>query len=271
MWTALALATVLNLAPAQQSLELKNVRTTHGILGQERKEDKLLPGDVLVVAFDIEGLQVKDDGQILYAMGMELTSLDKIDKKDGKPKKMFTRDPQDLVAVNTLGGTTLPAFALSVIGTDTDPGKYSLAVTVRDRQTKAEKTLVKTFEVLRPAFGFVQVRFANSALEPVPGLGVPGQRLNLHCALVGFQLDKDKLPYVTFEMQVYDDAGKVTVKKPFKGDIKTDLKSTPGMMNFLPIPLDLNRAGKYKVVIRAKCNISGKTAEQTLDLTVLGK
>src|SRR4051812_9961655 len=103
MWTALALTTVLTVTPAQQSLELKNVRTTHGILGQERKDDKFLPGDVLVVAFDIEGLKVKEDGQILYAMGMELTL-------KGKPKPEFKKDPQDLVAVNSLGGTNLPAF-----------------------------------------------------------------------------------------------------------------------------------------------------------------
>jgi len=275
MWAALALTTVLNLAPAQaqQPLELKNVRTTHGILGQERKEDKLLPGDILVVAFDIEGLSVKENGSVLYAMGMELTSLDKADK-DKKPKKMFTRDPQDLEAVNTLGGSTLPAFALSVIGTDTEPGRYNLKVIVRDRQTKAEKVLNKTFEVLPKALGFVQVRFTSSSLEPAPPLGVPGQRLHLYCALVGFQYDmKENLPHVTFEMQVYDDAGKPTLAKPFKGDLKPDLKkkNSAEMMTFLPIPLELNRAGKYKVVLKAKDNIGGKSTEQSLDLNVLGK
>jgi len=273
MWAALALTTVLNLAPAQtqQSLELKNVRTTHGILGQERKDDKLLPGDVLVVAFDIEGLSVKEDGRILYAMGMELTSLDKLDKEKKTPKKMFTRDPQDLEAVNSLGGSTLPAFALSVIGTDTEAGRYNLKVIVRDRATKAEKVLNKTFEVLPKALGFVQVRFTNTAAEPAPALGVPGQRLYLHCALVGFQFGKDNLPHVTFEMQVYDDAGKPTLAKPFKGDLKPDLKKTPEMMTFLPIPLELNRPGKFKVSIKAKDNVGGKTAEQSLDLNVLGK
>src|SRR5262249_53909617 len=53
MWAALALTTVLNVAPAQ--LELKNDRMTYGVLGQERKGDTLYPGEMLVVAFDIEG------------------------------------------------------------------------------------------------------------------------------------------------------------------------------------------------------------------------
>lgn len=262
MWAALALMTVLNVAPAE--LELKNVRTTVGVLGQERKDDKLLPGDVLVVAFDIDGLQVKDDGRVLYAMGMELT-------KKGKEKPEFKRDPQDLEAVNSLGGTSLPAFALSVIGTDTAAGEYSLKVTVRDRQGKTEKTLTKSFEVLPAALGFVQVRFTSGSGEPAPAVAVPGQRLYLHCALVGFGLSKEKLPHVTFEMQVLDESGKPTLEKPFKGDIKTDLKNTPGMMTFLPIPLELNRAGKFKVAIKAKCNISGKTADQLLDLNVIAR
>src|SRR3954447_4849741 len=104
MWAALALTTVMSVAPAQ--IELKNVRSTYGVLGQERKDDKILPGDLLVVAFDIEGLKVKDDGRVLYAMGMELT-------KKGKEKPEFKRDPQDLEAINSLGGSTLPAFALT--------------------------------------------------------------------------------------------------------------------------------------------------------------
>jgi hypothetical protein len=261
MWTAVALTTVMSLAPAQ--LELKNVRTTYGIMGETRKDDKLLPGDVLVVAFDIEGLKVKDNGQVLYSMGMELT-------KKGKPKPEFKRDPQDLEAENSLGGTTLPAFALSVIGTDTVPGDYTLKVTVKDRLGKTEKVLEKQFEVLKPKLGFVQVRLTSGNGDPVPPVAVPGQRVYVHCALVGFQLGKEKLPHVTFEMVVLDDAGKPTVPKSFKGDIKTDLKATPGMMTFVPRALDLNKAGKYKIVIKAKDNNGGEMAEHTMSLNVLG-
>lgn len=265
MWAALALTTVLHVAPAQQQLELKNVRTTYGVLGQERKEDKLLPGDVLVVAFDIEGLKVKDDGRVLYSMAMELT-------KTGAKKPEFKREPQDLEAVNSLGGSTLPAFALSIIGTDTAPGEYTLKVTVQDRSVKgAEKVLEKKFEVKKPELGFVRVRFTNGAADPVPNIAVPGQRVFLHHTLVGFGLGKDKLTNVSFEMQVLDEKGKPTVAKPFKGDIKTDVSKTPDLMEFVPVPLELNRAGKFKVVIKATCNISKKSTEQALDLTVLGK
>src|SRR5437868_3494061 len=98
MWATLALAAVLQPAPAQQSakLTITNARTTYGILGQERKSDKLLPGDIFVVSFDIEGLQVKDDGKVEYSMSMELKN------KDGKVQ--FKKEPQDLEAINALGG-----------------------------------------------------------------------------------------------------------------------------------------------------------------------
>src|SRR5262249_46660303 len=60
MWATLALSAAL-MAPSQKgTLELKNVRMTRGILGQERTDTKLLPGDVFVVAFDIDGLKVKE-------------------------------------------------------------------------------------------------------------------------------------------------------------------------------------------------------------------
>jgi hypothetical protein len=265
MWAALALTTVLT-APAQAGgdLAVKNVRSTHGLLGQTRKDDKLLPGDVLVLAFDIDNLKVKDDGTILYAMGVELTQ--KV--KGGKAKPILKRAPQSMEAVNTLGGTTLPGFALQPIGIDYTPGEYTLTVTIKDEGVKPAKTvtLEKTFEVMPIKFGFVQVRVTSPLLDAAPPVGVRGQMLPLHCSLVGVEANKGKLADVTFEMVVLDAEGKPTVAKSFKGDIKNQV--TP-VMQFQPIPLQLNRAGKFTVVIKATDNIAKKSIEQKLDLTVL--
>jgi hypothetical protein len=261
MWAALALTTVLNVAPAQ--LELKNVRTTYGILGQERKDDEFLPGDVVVVAFDVEGLKVKPDGRVQYAMGMELT-------KKGKNKPEFKHEPDDREAMNSLGGSTLPMFVNSVIGTDTAPGEYVLKVTVRDRQVKgSEKVLEKAFKVKKPDLGFVRVRFLSFRGDPVPPIAVAGQRIDLNFMLVGIESGKDKLPHVSFEMQVLDSAGKSVLEKPFKGDLRDDVTKTLGQMTFVPIPLELNRPGKFKVMLKATDNISKKKTELALDLDVL--
>ncbi len=265
MWTAVALTTVMTLAPAQ-GIELKNARSTYGIMGETRKDDKLLPGDIFVVHFDIEGLKVKDNGTVLYSMGMELT-------KKGKKKPEFKRDSQDLEGELSLGGTTLPSYAMTTIGTDSDPGEYTFKITIKDRLGKTEKVLEKTFEVLQPKLGFIQVHLSAPSRDAVPPIAVVGQRIYVHSPLVGFKLGKDKLPHVSFEMTILDDAGKPTVAKAFKGDIKTDLKATPtpGVMDFIPRALELNKLGKYKIVIKAKCNISNESVEQTLNLTVLGK
>src|SRR5688572_19950855 len=102
MWVSYVLTTALSLTPGQPGdLELVNARVTYGVLGQERpdsKAPKLLPGDVFVVSFDINNLKVKKDGRVQYSMGMELT-------RKGKLKPEFKKDPLDLEALNTLGGS----------------------------------------------------------------------------------------------------------------------------------------------------------------------
>jgi hypothetical protein len=262
MWTAVALTTVMTLAPAQ-TLELKNVRTTYGLMGETRKNDKFLPGDVLFVAFDIAGLEVKPNGGVQYSIGRELTM-------KGKKKPEFKEELRDYDAELNLGGTTLPASVYYPITPDAVSGEYTLKVTVKDRQTKKEKVLEKTFEVLSTKLGLVQVFLTSSRGDPVPPVAVPGQRIYVHYTLVGFKLSKEKQqPHVTFEMIVQDDAGKPTVKKAYKGDIKMAQKDTPGMMEFLPRQLDLNKPGKYKIVLKATDNLSKETVEQTMNLTVL--
>jgi len=121
MWATLALSAI-TLAPAQGQLELTNVRITNGVLGQERKDTKLLPGDIFVVTYDIDGLKVKDDGRVRYSMGMELT-------RQGKAKPEFSKAPEDKDALLHLGGTRLPSYATAIIGTDTPPGTYTMTVT----------------------------------------------------------------------------------------------------------------------------------------------
>lgn len=261
MWTAVALTTVMTLAPAQ-GLELKNVRTTYGIMGETRKDDKILPGDVIILAFDIDGLKVKDNGKVEYSMGMEFT-------KKGAAKPVFKRDPTELEAYNSLGGSTLPAFAIYSLAPDIAAGQYTLKVSVKDLAGKGEKVLEKTYEVVAPKFGFIRVRLTSASEDPAPAIAVTGQRVLFFCSLANVKLGKDKKPNVTFEMNILDDAGKPVLPTPYKGTITTELKDPAGIMTFLPRQLDLNRAGKYKIVVKAKDNIGDATAEHTMGLNVL--
>jgi len=263
MWRALALVAFLAVSPVQaQDLELKNVRMTYGPLGQERKDDKFLPGDSVVFTFDIEGLKVQENGRIEYAMGMELT-------RKGKAKPEFKQDPQDTVADARLGGNALPAFAVASLGIDAEPGEYTMKVTIRDRLAKTEKELVKTFNVVKSQFSFVRVHLTNSAGEPNPPAGYPGQGIWLNYCLVGYEVGKDDNPDFDVEIIVLDDAGKPTLGKSLKSEIRKGLKNAPKFMPFQPSRIELNRAGKFTLMLKSTDKLSKKTTETKLDLNVL--
>jgi len=274
MWTTLALMSAMNWTPAQAGqLELKNVRVTYGILGQERKDTTYLPGDLVVLAFDIEGLKVADDGQVKYSMSMELL--------DSKGKSLFKKDPQDTIAVNTLGKARLPAFALTEVGTDTAPGKYTMNVVVTDvaAKPKASVELKRDFEVKAAQFGIVRPGFMYigsndkqiGGAQIAPPVGVPGQSLLFNFAVVGFDLKGDKMqPNVSVKMEVKDESGEAVLKTPFKGVAK-EIDEEAKKLRVIPfqLPMQLNRSGKFKVVVTATDEHTGKSTSQTLELKVV--
>src|SRR5947208_12111302 len=98
MWTTLAMTAALAFAPAQGELTLTNVRPTYGLFGPTRKDAddlKLLAGEVLLIAFDIEGLKVAPDGEVQYSVGIEVTN-----NKDNKT--LFKAEPEEQKANNIL-------------------------------------------------------------------------------------------------------------------------------------------------------------------------
>jgi hypothetical protein len=261
MWATLALATTLNLAPAQGGeLDFKNIRATYGFLGPERKDAALLPGDVYVVSFDIDGLTVGKDDIIRYAMGVELFN--------AKKESQFKTEPRPMEVVNTLGGSRVPANANAQVGANTEPGKYTLVVTVQDRTSNKSKQLTQEFEVLKPAFGLA--RFAlSSTNEPVPPIGAVGQTYFLNAWVVGATFDDKGVANISAEMTVTDEAGKPTMSQPVQA--AQDRSEQARKLKVVPIGfmINLNRAGKFKLNVTVTDRGTGKKAEQSMDLTVL--
>lgn len=250
--------------PAQQSgqLSLKNARMVYGRFGQDRKESKLLVGDVFWLAYDIEGLQVKEDGVVLYTVGMELVN------KEGK--SIFKQSPTDQTAINSLGTGRKVAYAYLEIGTDTVPGEYTLTVTVADRLSKATQSLPFKFEVLKKRLGFVQVGLTQAEFRPTPPVAVPGQEFWINFAVTGFALSEKKQPNLSIEMQVFDLATKQpTLTKPILGEIK---EVEEKFKEFIPWshPMFLNRPGKYRVRVTATDNNAAKAVQSIeMDFEVL--
>ncbi len=262
MWTTVAVLASLSLAPNQAgSLSLTNQRITYGIHGAPRTDIRVLPGDSLCVAFDIEGVKVDDAGKVLYSIATEVF--------DSNNRSQFKNSPRDQEAVNSLGGNRLPATAFLDIGLDQLPGEYTLKVTVTDRAARASKELTQKFTVLPKAFGLVRLTTTTDpeGHHPAPFVG-DGQSLWLNFGVVGFTRGPTKQPNVTVEMVIRDAAGKPTLAKPFTGAVADKVpENVLGLpMQFL---LSLNRDGKFTVELTATDQLSKKTAKATFPLTVL--
>jgi len=267
MWTTLALMTTLTMAPAQAGEpEIKNARFTYGILGQLRKEEKFLPGDTVFLMFDVEGMKTRDDGRVLYSQMIEVL-------KKGQAKPVLRRE-FETETTNVLGKGSFRSWAWWPVPRDSEaPGEYTLKLTVKDRGTGKTAVHSKKFEVPKTGIGFIQLRLLTPAAGdevPAAPVCVAGQKVLLHHSLVGFEPDKkERQVNVSITIRVLDEAGQPTLTKPFKGDVKGDEKDAPGIMYLRPYLMELNRPGKFKIELAAVCNVSGKKAKETLDLTVL--
>jgi len=255
---ALGLATTPALA-----LELTNPRNTYGELGGTRPEAPLLPGDVLFVGFDIEGISINADGNVVYTMGMEL--------QDKAGKSIFKQEPAQKSDYVPLGGNKLPARAYITVGLDQMPGEYVLKVTVTDTVTKTAKTLDRKFTVAPKEFGIVAVYLSvdERGQIPSPTTGVVGQSLFVQFGIVGFGRDVvKKQPNVSIEMQPLDEAGKPTISKPnvFNLDAGVDEKDPGFSVRFL---VPLTRAGKFTVRLKATDKVSNKTYTFDVPLAVV--
>jgi hypothetical protein len=273
MLPTLLLMSAVALTPTQGSggLQLTNARNTFGELGGTRPEGKLLPGDFLFVAFDIEGITITPEGSVDYSMALELV--------DKAGKSIFKNDPTRRNDYTPLAGNKLPARAFVFIGLDHQPGEYTMKVTVTDlgNAAKPSQTLVRKFEVAEKAFGIVAV---NTTIDPArqistPTTGVVGQHaMIVNYAVVGFDRagdpkdpKKPKLPNVTLEMSVQDEKGQPTVQKPLTFTMDTvEEKDNSFLMQYV---IPMTRIGKYTVKLKAIDNLSKKTATFDLPIAVV--
>ncbi|HEV3118901.1 MAG TPA: hypothetical protein VGY58_17750 [Gemmataceae bacterium] len=263
MWTPLALCVALAVsADKADQLALTHVRTTHGMLGVPRLEDKVLPGDNFALAFDIEGITVNDDGKFLYSIGLQVT--------DAAEKIFLKQEPRPYEASNALGGNRVPAFANVDVGVDQPPGEYTLSVTVTDRSAMASKTLTRRFEVLDRAFGLVRLTTTGDPEGRVPlPVVAPGQTLWLNFFAVGTaQEDASHKCKLAVEIEILDAEKKPVRATPITGVVEQQL---PEKLAVMPVRfmLPVNREGKFIVEIKATDQVSKKTAVLKFPITVV--
>lgn len=266
MLPTLSLAAMLALAPAQapDKFSVSNLRCTHGLIGPTRTSAKFLPGDIVYLGFDIDGVTTSKDGKVVYTMQLEVT-----DKKGNVKHKV---EPTERVDFAPLGGGKMPGVAFVVVGVDLEPGEYTVKVTATDGgvkdTNKPSGSVSFPFEVLKPDLGIVMVYATTDpqGANPTHTTGFVGQFLWIQFSAAGFKRDpaKKNNPDMKFEMNTYDEKGNPTMETPLTltaTDLDAKFPTCQARMN-----VPLTRAGKFTVKLKVTDNVAGKTA--TFDLPI---
>jgi hypothetical protein len=261
--TALALLGLLALARPAHALDIKNVRSTYGPYGGIRPDSKLLPGDLLWLAFDIEDLTMHaDSGLVKYNINLEVM--------DSSNKVIFKR-PTSQQRYLSLGKGRVAERAQVILGAEQPAGKYSVKVTVtdfgsKDGQPAGSKSFTKSFELLKPDFGLIHCHWPSvvSTIQGYEGF----------CSLTGMARDAKKMPNVEVRMRILDESGKPTLPKPFTVSIPKDtpaeaVEELKKDLFPLPFPILWNRPGRFTVEVEATDLISKKSAKVSFPIQVL--
>jgi hypothetical protein len=250
---AIAAVFALGLIPGVSSaVEINNIRPCYFPFGATRLNTSCLPGDVLWLTYDIEGLAIKD-GNVNYVTILELF--------DPKGKSLFKEENENKVSPQ-LGGASMPGDLHVIVGPKLAPGKYSIKFSVHDKNGKDAKAFSYPFDVVPETFGFVGVS--------APAVGFPGQRYVTGFALVNMTLDAKKNPNAEITIRILDakkaEVSKVKMFLPRDLPDNTDLDKA----NFVPLsyPIFLNRAGRYTIQVNAIDKNGNKMAELSYPLTV---
>jgi hypothetical protein len=260
MFPALTLAAALALTPAQSSgkLTLANLRCTHGLIGPTRTAAKYLPGDIVYLGFDIDGVTIDKSGKVVYSMALEVTD------KAGKVKHKV--EPTERIDFAPLGGTKVPGVAFVVVGVDLEPGEYTVKLTATDtsvaeKEKRPSGSVEFKFEVLKPDLGIVMVHATTDpdGRTPTHTTGFVGQFLWVQFAATGFKRDPaTKNPDLKFEMTTLDDKGTPTLGNPITLEAKALEEKYPTCQARMNVPL--TRVGKFKVQLKVTDNVAQKSA-----------
>ena len=271
MWTTLALAAFLAAAPGQaqspgqtQALKLTNIRATYGILGAERKDTKILPGDIYCISFNIDGLKANEEDRASYRLTLQVTN------KAGKV--VYTFGPVDQEVYLSLGGSTTQSSVILTTDLNQAAGEYTARVVVVDKMAKVKKEFTRKVEILDKEFGIVRLRTTRDpdGRLAAPQVGVVGEFLSIQFSVVHFDRDatRRQQPDLAAEMRILDEKNLPTSPKPNTGGVNDDvpLSSVGVDMRFT---IALNRPGKFTIELQVTDKVSKKKVKKLLPLTVL--
>jgi hypothetical protein len=242
------------------SLELANARTTYSILGATRADESVLPGDIVVLSFDIVGARPDNAGKVRYSIAMEIL--------DSDGKLVFKQAPQDREAPIAAGAKSLPACATVNAGRRQPPGDYTLRVTVKDLTSGETGQLSRTYKLLPTDFGIVRYSTTRDAEGKMPVDALrSGRRGWINFSVVGFErAGSSRQPGVGVQMRILGRNGE-PVMKPSAGEVKEGVPEGVGALP-MQFEVDLTRGGEFTVELKATDHVSGKNATLKVPLVV---
>jgi len=248
----------LTLATAQMGdLEFSNIRGTYGTFGPTRPDLKILPGEVLHLAFELGGLTADDAGRLRFAAKMSV--------KDPKGEAIYQEDLGELPpVVNVLGGGKVPHSVAINTGLKQAPGQYRAEIFVADLNSKKTGSFTRDFTIQPLEFGIVRFQLYYDRLSqlPAPCVGAVGQTLFLNAVAVGYKFDTKELAALGVEVNILDERDKPVLAKPLTGDFK-NIEKDPRFLQFR-FDLPIHRTGRFKIVLKATDNVAKKSTTLTL-------
>jgi len=239
------------------ALEIKNIRPSYGPFGATRSETKLLPGDVMFISYELDGLGIDPKtSKTNYD-----TTLEFVDAKD---KVLFMKKNPNNELLPMLGTGRMPGDLHIIVPPGQPAGKYAIRFTVHDRVGKEAKVFTYPIEVLPQGFGFVGVT--------APAIGLPGQHYVLGFGVVNLATDKKSMPSAEVSIKIMDDKGTAVVpavKYEWPRDMPDGIDLSQA--NFVPVShsIFLNRPGRFRIEIRVNDKFGTKMAEMTYPMTVI--
>lgn len=238
------------------ALEIKNARASYGTLGATRTDNKFLPGDLLFIHYDIEGLTLVK-GSVSYYSELEFY--------DAKNNRVHSKKDATQNLIPQLGGNRFPGLLNAIMGEDQKPGKYTLKLKVVDVNSKKTAEYSYPFELLAKGFGPIRVM--------APAFGVPGGDSAVQLVLVESPLDSKGLPSIDITMKIFEQGGKAEVAKPVVISFPKQLPDDVNLQkqNLIPVvfPIYLNRAGRFNIDVEINEKQKGKKLKLHLPLTVI--
>ncbi|WP_020472840.1 hypothetical protein [Zavarzinella formosa] len=254
---------LLAVAPAAfAKLEITNVQPAHGMLGPVRDSDDVYPLDEYVVRFQLNGVKTTAEGKTDCELAIRLVNA---------AGKAVVDTKATLQRVMSLGGDSVPTFAVVTFPAVAPAGEYKLTVSVRDRVASETASLERKLTCKTGEFHLLAPRFTHDPEGKIPAgtTGVAGESLYFRFKVAGY--DKSKKLSLTMKAEVLDSAGKPVDAKPIIANADTtDPEKLASLIqaNFTGT-LALNRVGEFKLKITVEDNVAKKTVTFETPVKVL--